>query len=84
MIKFCLAAATALTMMSGVALGHSSSPTTTSLHSSDFVTSERNTDPGKGVMGKFWTPAEVQLPASIDDVPKTVRFAPPVSETAFR
>jgi hypothetical protein len=79
-----LAAAIALAMITGVALGQSPSLTTVSPFSSASVASERNTDPGNDAIGKFWTPAEVQWPASIDDVPKTVRFAPPVSETALR
>jgi hypothetical protein len=88
MMKFCLAAATAFTMMMGVALPQSS--TTTSPGSTTPVsaaTSEKSAQPtykGNGIVGQFWTSVKVQIPAQSDDVPKTDDSARPVSETASR
>jgi hypothetical protein len=93
MMKFCLAAATGLTMITGVALGQSPSPTTAALGSSvpdptpGSTTSERSaqrTPSGNGAVGQFWTSVAVQSPKQSDDVPNTVEFGHPVADTASR
>jgi hypothetical protein len=82
MIKFCLAAGTALTVMTGVALGQPSSSIATG--SPVSVASKPGTVDGNGIVGQFWSSPGVQLPASIGDISKSVQFAGPVSETASR
>jgi hypothetical protein len=93
MMKLCLAAATALTMMTGIALAQSLSLTTVAPGSSvpdpplGSTTSERSTQrafPGNGVVGQFWSSVAVQFPTQSDDVPKTVEFGHPVVDTASR
>ena len=79
-----LAAAIAVAVITGVALGQSPNLTTASAHSSVSVASERRAIYGNGIMGQFRTTVDAEAPTRNDDVPKTVRFAPPVSETALR
>ena len=75
MIESYLAAAIALTMITGVALGQSRTPA---------MTSRGSLVQGNGVVGQFWTPLAAEAPTRNDDVPKTVELAPPMSETALR
>jgi len=88
MITSYLAAAIALAMITGVALGQS--PTLTSVSPGSVaggVSTETSIQPnaqGNGGMGQFWTTVNTNSPTRNDDGPKTVRFARPVSETASR
>lgn len=88
MIASYLAAAIALAMITGVALGQFPSPTTASPGSvAGGITKETSVQPntqGNGGMGQFWTTVNANSPTRNDDVPKTVQFARPVSETASR
>ena len=90
MITHYLAATIALAMITGVALGQSPSLTTASSNSSVHIsaaTSEKSAPPtsvGNGIVGQFWTSKAAQFPGHSDDVPKTVQFPQPVSETASR
>jgi hypothetical protein len=88
MIKSYLAAAIALAMITGVALGQSPTLTTVSPGSvAGGITTETSIQPnaqGNGGMGQFWTTVNANFPTRNDDVPKTVKFARPVSETASR
>jgi hypothetical protein len=88
MIVSYLAAAVALAMITGVALGQSPSLTTASPGSvAGGITTETSIQPdaqGNGIVGQFWTLVAVQAPTQSDDVPKTVQFARPMSETASR
>jgi hypothetical protein len=88
MIASYLAAAIALAMITGVTLRQSSSLTMASPGSvAGDITTETSIQPdaqGNGVVGLFWTSVAVQLPSRSDDVPKTVQFVRPVSETASR
>jgi hypothetical protein len=70
--------------MMGVTLAQSSSSTTVSPGSSLGDTTNESTLHGNGIVGQFWTSVAVQFPTKSDDVPKTVEFARPVSETASR
>ena len=88
MIESYLAAAIALAMITGVALGQSPTLTTVSPGSvAGGITTETSIQPdaqGNGIVGQFWTLVAVQAPTQSDDVPKTVQFARPMSETASR
>jgi hypothetical protein len=88
MIASYLAAAVALAMITGVVLGQS--PTLTSVSPGSVaggITIETSIQPnaqGNGGMGQFWTTVDAEAPTRNDDIPKTVKFAQPVSETASR
>jgi hypothetical protein len=88
MIVSYFAAVIALAMITGVALGQSPSPTMASPGSVvGGITKETSIQPnaqGNGGMGQFWTTVNASSPTRNDDVPKTVQFARPVSETASR
>ena len=88
MIASYLAAAVALAMITGVALGQSPSLTTASLGSvAGGITTETAIQPnaqGNGGMGQFWTTVNANSPTRNDDVPKTIQFDRPVSKTASR
>ena len=88
MIASYLTAAIALAMITGVALGQSPSPTTASPGSeAGGITMETSIQPnaqGNGGMGQFWTTVNSNSPTRNDDVPKTIQFARPVTETASR
>ena len=88
MIVSYLAAAIALATITGVALGQSPSPTTASPGSvAGGITKETSIQPNaqsNGGMGQFWTTVDAKSPTRNDDVPKTVQFARPRSETASR
>ena len=88
MIASYLAAAIALAMIIGVTLGQSPSLTTVSPGSvAGGITTETSIQPnaqGNGGMGQFWTTVDEESPMRNDDVPKTVQFARPRSETASR
>jgi hypothetical protein len=75
MIESYLAAAISLAMITGVALGQSRTPATTS---------RASLVQGNGLVGQFWTSLATEVPTRNDDVPKTVELAPPASETASR
>jgi hypothetical protein len=91
MIASYLAATIALTMITGVALAQSPSPTTASPYSSTpdptlgSTISERSTQrafPGNGIVGQFWTSVRVQPPKQSDDGPKTIEVVQPMVDTA--
>ena len=88
MIKSYLAAAIALAMITGVALGQSPSLTTVSPGSvaggNANETSIKPAAQGNEVVGQFWTTVDAKSPTRNDDVPKTIQFVRPVSETASR
>ena len=88
MIESYLAAAIALAMITGVALGQS--PTLTSVSPGSIaggITTETSIQPnaqGNGGMGQFWTTVNANSPTRNDDVPTTVQFARSRSQTASR
>jgi hypothetical protein len=88
MIKSYLAAAIALTMIAGVALGQYPSLTMTSPGSVfGGVTKEASLQPtakGIGIMGPFWITLNANSPTRNDDVPKTINYARPMPKTASR
>jgi len=88
MIASYLAAAIAFAMITGVALGQSPALTSAPPGSvAGGITTETSMQPdaqGNGVVGQFWTTVDAQSPTRNDDVPNTVQFARPVSETASR
>jgi len=88
MIASYLTAAVALAMITGVALGQAPSLTKASSGTvAGGITTESGIQPvvqGNGVMGQFWTIVDDKSPTRNDDVPKSVQFARPVSETASR
>ena len=86
MITSYLAAAIALAMITGVALGQSPSLTTASPGSvaggNANETMDQPTIQGHRIVDQFGTSEEAESPTRNDDVPKTIQFVRPVSETA--
>ena len=86
MIASYLAAAIALTITTGAALGQSPSLTKASPGSlAGGITSETSTQPaakGSGIVGQFWTTVNANSSTRSVDVSKALQFSRPVSETA--
>jgi hypothetical protein len=84
MIASYLSAAIALAIISGVALGKSPSQATASPHSSVSVANERRGIYGNRIESPSGTTVDAESPMRNDDIPKTIQFARPASETASR